>query len=149
MRKLILIILLCFSIVSALAPESAQSDPSGQKIVTAAQVNGTWRYKANQFKVWALGQQKLKVEFLGTYEYKTPAGWMANTGSGSGIAVIEGDTALFRPEDADEECKITMRFTGGKLVVEQEGGCGFGHNVIASGVYRKVSSRKPKFGEGR
>ena len=149
MRKLILIILLCFTIVSALAPGSAQSDPSGQKVVTAAQVNGTWRYKANQFKVWALGQQKLKVEFMGTYEYKTRAGWMANTGSGSGIAVIEGDTALFRPEDADEECKITMRFTGGKMVAEQEGGCGFGHNVIASGVYRKVSSRKPKFGEDR
>jgi hypothetical protein len=40
-----------------------------------------------------------------------------------------------------------MKFTGGKLIVKQEGGCGFGHNVMADGAYRKVSSRKPKFGE--
>ncbi|HEX5734459.1 MAG TPA: hypothetical protein VF131_16605 [Blastocatellia bacterium] len=146
MRNLIFGLLLCLSTAPLLAPRSLQASSSAQKIVTAAQVNGTWRYKSNTLKVWALGQQKLRVEFLGTYEYKTGGELMANTGSGSGIARIEGDTAIFRPEDADEECKITMRFTEGKLIVEQEGGCGFGHNVIASGTYRKVSGSKPKFG---
>ena len=117
--------------------------------MTAAQVNGTWKYRANIFKIWALGQQKLKVEFEGIYEYKTPSGPMANMGSGSGIARIEGDTAIFKPSELelDEECRITMRFTKGKLVVEQQGICGFGLNVNASGTYRKVSRSKPKFGE--
>ena len=147
MSKLIFGLLLCFTFASLLAPRNHQASSSEQKIVTASQVNGTWRYKSNTLKIWALGQQKLKVEFLGTYEYKTAGELMANTGSGSGIARIEGDTAIFRPEGADEECKIIMRFTEGKLIVEQEGGCGFGHNVIASGTYRKVSSNKPKFGE--
>jgi len=96
-----------------------------------------------------LGQQKLKVEFVGTYQYKTPSGPMANTGSGSGIAQIEGDRAIFRPTEieADEECKIEMRFTRGKLIVKQEGACGFGLNVTAAGTYRKLSRTKPKFGD--
>jgi len=121
---------------------------SAQNIVTASQVNGTWRNKTGTFKVWALGKQRLKVEFLGVYEYKTPDGPMANTGEGSGIAFIEGDTATFKPEGSDEECKIIMVFKEGKLKVEQEGGCGFGHNVRADGTYKKVSSVKPKYGEG-
>ena len=145
MKRLILGVSLCGAMLLLLALCTSQGNTFGQNIVTAAQVNGTWRYKTNSFKVWALGQQKLRVEFLGTYEYKTPAGLMANTGSGSGIAFIEGDTATFKPEGADEDCKITMKFKLGKMIVEQEGGCGFGHNVDASGTYRKISRGKPKF----
>src|SRR5258708_5675471 len=51
-----------------------------------------------------------------------------------------------RVKGAEEECQITLRFTGGKLVVTQTGICGFGHNVRAAGTYKKVSARKPKFG---
>jgi hypothetical protein len=33
-----------------------------------------------------------------------------------------------------------------KPKVEQQGEeCGFGHNVRANGIFRKISSRKPKF----
>ena len=136
---------LCSVMLLLLTLSTSQGNAYGQNIVTAAQVNGTWRYRSNLFKVWALGQQKLRVEFLGTYEYRTPSGLMANTGSGSGIAFIEGDTATFKPDGADDDCKITMKFIRGKLIVEQEGGCGFGHNVTASGTYRKISRGKPKF----
>ena len=74
---------------------------------------------------------------------------MANDGSGSGIGRIEGDTAIFKPTDLDldEGCEIRMRFTRGILIVEQEGLCGFGLNVGASGTYQRVSRAKPKFGE--
>jgi hypothetical protein len=147
MKKTSFVLLLCYTMLSPPALGLLQFNASAQKIVTAGDVNGTWRTKTATFKVWALGHQKLRVEFLGTYEYNTPAGLMANSGTGSGIARIEGDTATFKPDDGDEECKITMRFMGGKLIVTQEGGCGFGHNVSAEGTYRKVSSRKPKFGE--
>jgi hypothetical protein len=115
------------------------------KSVTAAQVNGTWKTKYSEFKIWALGQQRLQIEFSGVYEYKTPQGLTANEGQGSGIATIEGDTAIFRPEGAEEECRITLKFTDGTLVVNQDGICGFGHNVSAAGNYKKVSARKPKF----
>ena len=60
------------------------------KSVTAAQVNGTWKTKYGEFKIWALGQQRLQIEFSGVYEYKTPQRPSANEGEGSGIATIEG-----------------------------------------------------------
>jgi len=138
--KSISLMLLC---LAAAFPLILRADTD--KSVTAAQVNGTWKTKSGEFKIWALGKQRLQVEFSGVYEYKTPQGTMANEGEGSGIATIEGDTATFKPEGAEEECRITLKFTGGKLVVTQTGICGFGHNVSAEGTYRKVSSKKPKF----
>ena len=122
---------------------TARSD--SDKSVTAAQINGTWKTKSGEFKIWALGQQRLQIEFSGVYEYKTPQGPSANEGEGSGIAMIEGDTAIFKPEAAEDECRITLKFTGGKLVVTQTGICGFGHNVTAEGTYRRASAKKPKF----
>lgn len=140
MRETLRLWALCFAAASILMVQ-ADSDKS----VTAAQVNGTWKTKGGEFKIWALGQQRLRVEFSGVYEYKTPQGPSANEGEGSGIATIEGDTATFKPEGAEEECRITLKFTGGKLVVTQTGICGLGHNVTAAGTYKKVSAKKPKF----
>ena len=137
-----------FVFIMGLIPEtSCRGFAQTEKIVTAAQVNGTWKSKNGTFKILALGNQKLKVEFSGIYEYKSPQGPTANFGEGSGIAVINGDTAIFKPADSDEECRITMVFAKGRLEVEQEGVCGFGNNVTARGIYRKVSSQKPKFEE--
>jgi hypothetical protein len=116
-----------------------------EKSVTAAQVNGTWKMKGAEFKIWALGKQRLQIDFSGVYEYKTPQGPSANEGVGSGVATIEGDTAIFKPEGAEKECQITLKFTRDKLVVTQTGICGFGHNVTAAGTYKKISTEKPKF----
>jgi hypothetical protein len=132
----------CIVFAASIATAHADSDKS----VTTAQVNGTWKTKGGEFRIWALGKQRLQVEFSGVYEYKTPQGPMANEGEGSGVATIEGDTAIFKPEGAEEECQITLKFTRGKLVVTQTGICGFGHNVSAEGTYKKISSKKPKFG---
>ena len=140
MRRTWKVSVLCLAAVS-IATVWAQSDKS----VTAAQVNGTWQRKWGEFKIWALGHQRLNVEFSGVYEYKTSQGPSANSGEGSGIATIQGDTAIFKPEGAEEECRITLKFTRDKLVVTQTGICGFGHNVSAEGTYKKVSAKKPKF----
>ena len=123
----------------------AATNANAQHDVTAAEVNGTWQYRQNEFKIWALGQQRLQIQFLGVFEYKNAHGPTANTGEGSGIARIEGDTAIFKPDGAEDECKITLKFTEGKLIVTQVGICGFGFNVIADGTYKRVSSAKPKF----
>jgi hypothetical protein len=142
MKNTLKLLALCLVTV-AIVTLRAGSDKS----VSAAQVNGTWQMKHGEFKIWALGKQRLQVEFSGVYEYKNAYGLTANTGEGSGIATIEGDTAIFKPESAEEECRITLKFAGGKLVVTQTGICGFGHNVTAAGTYKKVSVKKPKFGE--
>jgi hypothetical protein len=141
MRKTWKIWALCLAAASIVTIQAGK-DTS----VTAAQVNGTWKTKHAEFKIWALGHQQLEVEFSGVYEYNTPQGPSANEGEGSGIATIEGDTATFKPEGAEEECRITLKFAGNKLVVTQTGICGFGHNVTAAGTYKKVSARKPRFG---
>lgn len=73
---------------------------------------------------------------------------MANVGEAAGEAEIAGDTATFEPE-ATEEWTITLKFlVGRKLKVMQkgtDGECGFGVNVSAAGLYKKVSSAKPNF----
>lgn len=122
--------------------------PARQRIVTAAQVNGTWETKTNTLKVWALGGGKLKVKFYGIYQYRWADGTpLANTGEGSGVADIYGDTATFKPEDAEDGCLITLHFVRGRLEVTQTGVCGFGHNVTAEGRYRRTSKRRPDFSE--
>lgn len=114
------------------------------KVVTAAQANGIYRFYQSEFRILALGNHKLKVQFDGVYVNIVKS---VNVGYASGEAAIEGNVATFVPPDT-EGCKITMTFLPGKLVVKQEGedfNCGFGHNVNATGTYKKIKSGKPKF----
>ena len=113
-------------------------------VVTAAQANGIYKYYDNEFRIFALGHNKLKVQFDGVYHTIAKS---VNIGEATGEATIEGNIATFIPEDS-HDCKITMTFLPGKLVVKQDGedfACGFGHNVNASGTYKKIRPGKPKF----
>jgi hypothetical protein len=113
-------------------------------IVTAAQANGVYRYYQSEFRILALGRNKLKVQFDGVYP---TAGGSVNMGYAAGEALIDGNIATFKPPDT-ERCEITLIFLPNKLKVMQDGSdsdCGFGHNVFSSGTYRKVKSGKPKF----
>ena len=127
--------------------------PQQPKVVMAAQVNGTWQYRfgksrSGTIRILALGKQRLKVEFIGLYTYPLADGTKntnTNMGEGQSIAIIEGTQATFKPDEAEEECLITMNFIRGVLEVEQKGSCGFGLNVTLAGTYRRVSSRRPRF----
>ena len=117
------------------------------RVVTAAQANGTYRYRHNEIKILALGQNKLRVQMDLIYEYKSPAGPTANTGEASGEATIENDVAVFYPMD-DHKCKITIRFLpGNKIKVSEDNmiDCGFGMNVSSAGTFTKIKAGKPKF----
>jgi|ERR1051326_4314426 hypothetical protein len=120
------------------------NNAQNSKVVTAAQANGVYRYYDNEFRILALGHNKLRVQFSGVYHTISKS---VNTGEATGEATIERNVATFIPEDG-QECKITMTFLPGKLVVKQDGqdfACGFGHNVNSAGTYRKIRSGKPKF----
>ena len=41
--------------------------PQKRQVVTAAQANGVYRYYDNEFRILALGHNKLKVQFEGIY----------------------------------------------------------------------------------
>jgi hypothetical protein len=117
------------------------------RIVSAAQANGTYRSGRNEIKILALGHNRLKIQMHLTYEYKVPAGWMANVGEAFGEATIENDTATFHLPDT-EGCTITIKFLPrNKLKVSEERtlNCGFGFNVSSAGTYRKIRAGKPKF----
>ena len=140
---LITFIVVSFTITFAQTPSQAKP-AQNPKVVTAAQVNGVYRYYKSEFRVLALGHNKLKVQFDGIYMTlaKSP-----NMGYAMGEATIEGNVAIFVPPDT-QGCKITMTFLPGKIVVKQDGSdadCGFGHNVYATGTYRKIRSGRPKF----
>ncbi len=127
------------------------------RAVSGAEATGTFRsyfkgaFKGNynEIKIKPLGGGKLKISFELTYPYTDSSGELtANTGIGGGIAKIDGDTAIF---DSDEfgACKITIKFVKVGLikVTQDEGSCGFGHNVTADGSYKRSSAKKPKFDE--
>ena len=118
--------------------------PAKQKIVTSPQANGVYRSYRSEFRILALGHNKLKVQFDGVY---TTLSKSINTGYAAGEAIIEGNIATFKHPDFGP-CTITLVFLPRKLKVTQDGSdadCGFGHNVNATGTYRKIRSGKPKF----
>jgi hypothetical protein len=118
--------------------------PQKHQVVTAGQANGVYRYAKSEFRILALGHNKLKVQFDGIY--MTVSG-SPNMGSAAGEATIDGNIATFKPPDT-ERCEITLVFLRNELKVMQDGSdadCGFGHNVSATGTYRKIKSGKPKF----
>lgn len=142
--KTIIAVFACLMIIA-----TNHVDAQDRKAVSGTEVTGTFRDAGgNEFNILALGKGKLRVAFAGIYEYKSPYGAMANTGEASGTARIEGDAAVFKPADF-EQCTITLKFlVGGKMKVTQNGTdseCGFGANVSADGLYKKISGRKPKF----
>jgi hypothetical protein len=141
MRRIGLLVIVAATAAAFVSVTPGQSS----RVVTAAQVNGVYKYYENEFRILALGHNKLKVQFHG--EWMTRAGY-PNTGEAIGEATIVGNVATFVPADITK-CKITMTFLpNNKMVVAQEGfdaDCGFGHNVMASGTYRRVKAGKPKF----
>ena len=143
-RKLRSVIVGCLISATVLTAEGVP-----QSSLPAESINGTWRLKnssqENEFKILALDSAKLKVQFSGLYKYRDGDGHRtANTGTGNGVAILKGNAATFVPNDTTN-CKITMRFGRSRLIVDQEGICGFGFNVTAEGGYKRVSSEKPKF----
>src|SRR6266704_2431494 len=134
MNVKISLFLVVWIICEGAAPAQEQRKPH---VVTAAQANGVYRYYDNEFRILALGHNKLKVQFDGVYHTLAKS---VNMGYASGEATIEGNVATFIPEDT-QGCKIMMTFLPGKLVVKQDGDdatCGFGHNVYSTGTYKKI-----------
>jgi hypothetical protein len=64
---------------------------------------------AGEFKIWALDHHRLHVEFSVAAEHKGEAGRMANAADGHGIATIQGDSAIFKPNGSDADCRITPK----------------------------------------
>jgi hypothetical protein len=146
LRLLVCLAVFCLSVLAQKPAEPAPPKPPLRpRTVTAAQANGIYRVDRNEFRILALGRNKLKVQFNGQYLTISKS---INTGYAMGEAIFEGNIATFKPPDT-ERCEMTLIFLPkNKLKVMQDGmdvDCGFGHNVNATGTYRKIRSGKPKF----
>ena len=145
MRSCLIVFLISSILIACAGNLFAQTDD--QKVVrrvTAGQVNGVWRFYKSTFRVLDLGNHKLKIQFSGVYENIVKN---VNIGYTEGVATVEGNVATLVPEGSPN-CKFTMTFLPGKLVVKQDGAdyeCGFGHNVYATGTYKRIRSGRPKF----
>jgi hypothetical protein len=130
---------------------------ASRKSVSGAEVTGTFSHSfpgkfkgsSSDIKILAIGNGKIKVSFDLVYPHLDGKGELtANTGQAEGEASIVGDTAVYSSKEFGP-CTITIKFVRpGTISVSQEGAdsdCGFGHNVMADGTFRKVNSRKPKF----
>jgi hypothetical protein len=96
----------------------APAPPQRPRIVTAAQANGVYRVDRNEFRILALGHNKLKVQFDGQYVTMSKS---INMGYAMGEAIIEGNIATFKPPDT-ERCEMTLVFLPqNKLKVMQDG----------------------------
>lgn len=122
--------------------------------------NGTWEnsyttrvkgkpsYGLDQaWSIWALDNRNLQVQFDGTYFYSDPGGApTANTGFTSGIATLDGNVAILRPDEFDAGCRFVLTFKNKTLAVSQKNCEGlFGMRVHAVGAYKKTSSKRPVF----
>lgn len=149
MKKAFLLVL-CLGVFpqSTSAQDPVVMTPKGpqptRRAVTADQINGLYRYRGSEFRILALGHHKLKVQFNG--QWMTRGGY-PNIGEAMGEATIEGNVATFIPGDTTQ-CKITITFLTNRMEVTQEGDdadCGFGHNVMATGTYRRIKAGQPRF----
>jgi hypothetical protein len=151
-KPVLILVVLAFTSVFAVSILGQTS----RKSVTAAEVTGTFRHNftgkfrgnSNEIRILSIGKGKLKVAFDLIYPYYNGREIMANTGQADGTAEISGDTAVYSSNEFGP-CRITIKFVKpGSIKVIQNGldtDCGFGHNVAADGVYKKISSAKPKF----
>ncbi len=147
-RTVVLLALLC--VVGA--PAAAQQADA------AARFNGTWEWRLGsmerggqevsaEFRIWALDERRLQVEFLGLFAHKDQYGRTANSGQASGVAVVQRGEATFRSESVERDCrfKLILRLSGDQMVVSQYGDTCFGFNVSAVGTYRRVDAGQPVF----
>jgi hypothetical protein len=84
MKKAFLLMLCVISLgLSASAQDNARPTPNGPRpiipAVTAAQINGLYRYRRNDFRILALGHNKLKVQ----YERRTSPLFLAGESYGT------------------------------------------------------------------
>jgi uncharacterized protein len=104
---------------------------------TAKSGDFTGTYKA------ANGEVLVQQAPDGRIKFSISAAYRMNVGEVSGEAPLSGDAASYA--DKDNDCGLSFKFAAGKLVVAQDGSCGMGLNVSASGTYKRVSAAPPKF----
>jgi len=131
-------------VLLALTTSRAQAP---QKPPRNASLTGLYRTRdpqvRNTLEVLELANGKIKFHLLALWISPYNRENVHNGELQATVTVSRG-IALYE----DENCKVTIRFVSDKAFVTQAqelGDCDFGANVTATGSYRKLNSRRPKF----
>jgi hypothetical protein len=142
---LTVLLLLCTQAVFAQSGDTYRS--TSARSTAPFKVTGSYRSRSrsapNSMEVLQLPDGKIKFHILALWVSSYNRENVHN-GELQGVIDLNDNTAIYN----EERCKITIRFTRTSAIVKHDyeaGDCDFGANVIASGTYRKVDSRKPKF----
>lgn len=121
------------------APFSLEVGVTGKpKAVEVRGVTGTYvREDDSSIEVVELPNGKVKFALLAFWKGARWEEYGPNLGEAHGEVPLVKGVAVY--DEKEEECRLTMRFSSGKVEIEQEGSCLFGHNVTADGSYRRTS----------
>ena len=131
----------------------AQNKPSAVKKATQpSSITGTYKNVMNTLEVRELPDYKVLLDFAGYYP-NVPSSQRQrygadtyNVGSFRETVPLKNGEATVTLKFTDYPCAIQIKFFRNKLRITQEGtsnDCGFGFNVEAGGLYKKVSNRAP------
>ena len=97
----------------------------------------------NRLNVQQLPDGKIKFDLLALWvSHYNPEN--VHNGQLQGMVRLEKGVAVYEADN----CKLRMEFLPTRVRIMQSdevGDCGFGANVTATGSYRKIDGRKPKF----
>ena len=139
----VFVVLLCCGIEAAAQNANSPAPPASKKISVTGHYELRSKATPNSMEVQQLSGGKIKLHILALWvsHYNKEN---VHNGEIQAIVNLDGDTAVFK----DDHCSITIKFTRTSALVKQAdevGDCDFGANVTASGTYRKIDARRPKF----
>jgi len=136
---------ICLLVLSVLTATAQIKKPAA--LATPLKVTGHYAARSkpapNSMEVQELPDGKIKFHILALWVSYYNRDNVHN-GEVQGEINLVDDIATYE----EERCKITIRFTRTAAIVKQFdelGDCDFGANVLATGTYRKLDSKRPKF----
>lgn len=119
------------------SPFSLEVGVTGKpKAVEVRGVTGTYRREDDSsLEVVELHGGKVKFALLALWKGARWEEYGPNLGEAYGTVPLAKSVAVYK----EDGCRLTMRFSSGKVDIEQAGDCDFGHNVTANGTYRRTS----------
>jgi hypothetical protein len=115
----------------ATAPAKPEPVPVAEQASTPTAEIASGSYVSPNLGTLAI-QKKADGSLGFTLEVSSEQG---NTGDAEGVLTPSGEAFIYK--DADMDCLLILRPTANSIAITQEGGCGFGLNVMATGVYSK------------
>ncbi len=124
-------------IIAGFLPEDSLAPADEETGLTAAFLQGTWRYGDDSIEIKTAGPGKVEANGNATYQTATTVNEGEFTASAS---VPASGELVLRDGEGDAMCEVKLRRRGPYIVATDNNQCG-GMNVSFEGIYVKAPSR--------